>query len=232
MSDFSESNVQIPDRVFQIWNHRKKIEFEAAHLFTNLGQGMRGVWGEHDPIAALCFKSAEDELRHVKRCQMILELGSKDLPPLQPELIPFLGPRELSPSNQILYTSVALGCVTETLSTALLLRMHQVAQDGIIKETIHEILEDEITHSRIGWAELARASQQRDVSWLKPYIKEMIHVAIRGDVQPMTAISPHKNLSSWGILPFMEAKTIMDATIQDVVLPGLGRYLSSLDDLF
>lgn len=220
------SNAQnIPHQVFRVWNHRLKIEIEAAHLFHHLGEEMSLVWGKNDPIAQLCFQSAEDEHRHAERCQQILNLGSAAITKEIPQTNIHLGPQHLELHERVLYASVAIGCVTETLSTALLLRMHQCAQDGLIKDTIHEILEDEIAHSRIGWAEIARYSQIKSPSWLAPYFKGMIDEAIQSDVKPMTNQTEQTDLSPWGILSSQESQLIMRDTISEVVFPGLQRYM-------
>ncbi|MFN7903895.1 MAG: ferritin-like domain-containing protein [Pseudobdellovibrionaceae bacterium] len=218
----------IPDRVFQVWNNRLKIEIEAANLFGRLGANMKILWGANDPIAELALTAADEELRHAELCREILKLSPKPIQALSPEIKLHLGPRNLDLQDHVLYTSVALGCVTETMSTALLLRMHQCADSGIFKDTIHEILQDEINHSRIGWAELARYQQKRNLEWLLPHIQLMINDSLKTEIKPMTEIQPMKqDLSSWGILPHEEAKRISMQTINEVLCPGLNQILNN-----
>ena len=224
MTDHSTPEI-IPQYVFRIWNHRHRIEIEAAHLFHHLGEEMGKVWGLQDPIVQLCFQSANDELRHAERCQQILDLSSKPIKKEIPDTHLVLGPQHHEIHDRVLYACVAMGCVTETLSTALLLRMRQCAQHSLIKEIIHEILEDEINHSRIGWAEIARYSQTKDPSWLSPSIEKMIQAALQTDIEPMINPQNQIDLSPWGILTAKESREITSETIKSVIIPGLRNYI-------
>lgn len=221
----SDPLMQAPDAVFRVWRHREKIEIEAAHLFNKMSVGLSSLWGENDAIAILANKAATDELRHAERCRKILSFSKTPHTPFVLKEDVVLGPKTLSLEDQVLYSCVAVGCVTETLSTALLVEMHKRAADGLIRETVHEILTDEIGHSRIGWAELARAAEKRDISWLQNHIPAMIHAALTTDVKPMLNSNEGKrDLSEFGILPPIQAQALMKETIHEVVLPGLKKF--------
>ena len=221
----NDSLCYAPDAVFRVWCHRERIELEAAALFTRMANGLARIYGNADEIAALSREAGADELRHADRCRQILTYA----PRVYPRAVPFsdseLGPLTLSPVDQVLYACVAVGCVTETLSTALLVQMHKVAAPGLIRDTVHEILSDEVNHSRIGWAELARAAQTRDISWLGDLVPAMIRAALSGDVDPMLSSAEGKqDLSEFGILPPVQAQNLMRLTIANIVLPGLAKY--------
>jgi hypothetical protein len=103
--------------------------------------------------------------------------------------------------------------------------MQNRAGSRIIKDTVHDILEDEISHSRIGWAYLAFESNHSEIAWVGNYIPAMIKEAMQSDIPSMVApLKTTADLSTWGILPRNEALTIMKNTVDEVILPGLKVY--------
>ena len=211
-----------PDPVFRVWNNRLKTELEAAHLFSQMARDLTLLRGANDEIAKMSQAASDDEKRHAGLCQEILRFNRAPLEPLNPVYHSQLGPLTKI-QDRLLYACVAVGCVTETLSTALLIEMRKRAAPGIIRRTIEEILVDEIDHSRIGWAELARASRTENISWLSQFIPAMINEALQADVRPIVSQSQN-DFSQWGILPATDAKEIMAQTIHEVIAPGLKEY--------
>lgn len=226
MKNNSNITLLVPEAAFRIWHFRERIEIEAAFVFGKLAEHLSGIWGAEDHVATLALEAQQDELRHQQLCRAILNLSEQPyaLPSLPPAPI-VLGPKHLNPRQRGLYAAVAMGCVTESLSTALLLQMHKRACDGIFKDTVHAILKDEVNHARIGWAELARAQRYENIDWLSKYIPAMIHAAIADDIVPMVQNhGDERDLSAYGILLREEAKAIMNDTIQNVIAPGLKLY--------
>lgn len=223
---------QAPEIVFRIWNNRKAIELEAAVLFKRLGRDLSELRGPYDPVVLLAKEAANDELKHAELCQKILDLNPNYLKPIAPQLHTEMGPKNFRLSERVLYTCVAMSCVTETLSTALLVEMRTRAEEGLIKETVHQILSDEVNHSRIGWAELARAARSQDVSWLTRYIPKMLEAALVSDIAPMlSSREAQMDLSRWGILAPHEAKEIMARAVAEVIVPGLEKYSIHLNKI-
>lgn len=211
-----------PNSVFRIWRNRLKIEYEAAALFAQLGRELALHYGEQDEVVRLCQNAETEELTHAKMCIEIIKY-SGEAPEFKYEKDEIqLGPEGLTSSQKIVYTSLALSCVTETLSTALLTEMSKVAEPGLIKETVHQILKDEVKHSRIGWAELSRSHKSQNLSWVQPYIALMVRQALQADIEPMLSREEAKDdLSAWGILNPRQASHIMEDTIAQVIRPGL-----------
>ena len=207
------------------WRNRLRIEYEAASLFGHLGEELSELHGDQDEVVQLCRAAEAEEIEHAQMCIDIIEHSGEKLELNYPRTKLALGPRGMTQRQRIIYSSLAMGCVTETLSTALLTRMLQKAQTGIVKETIHQILKDEVKHSRIGWAELHRESHHQDLSWIQPYIPMMIREALEGDIEPMLSQAEAKDdLSPWGILSPQESQTIMKETIDKIIRPGLSKY--------
>lgn len=212
-----------PAEVFQIWRNRESIEIEATVIFKQLGHDLQALYGKDDLTALLSLKSSDDELRHAKMCQEILSYDhNREYSALIPDFKVQFGPQYLTDKQRVLYMSLGVCCITETLSTALLIEMHERAFSGIIRETIREILVDEVDHARIGWAELNRQSHSEDISWLKEYLPTLVKEAFSSDIAPM--LKPNQDLSIWGILSPNDAKPIMEATLEKVIYPGLKKF--------
>ena len=214
-----------PDAVFRVWRNRLNIEYEAAALFRKLAEDLSQLHGEDDPVVKLCKDAEREELEHAEMCIEILNYSGSETQFSDPKKDVLIGPDEMSLNQQILYASLAMGCVTETLSTALLTEMLNRAEKGLVRDTIHRILKDEVKHSRIGWAELNRQNQNQDLSWIQPYIPLMIREALATDIEPMLSQEEGRlELSKWGILSPEDSKQIMNMTIEQVIRPGLRQF--------
>lgn len=211
-----------PGEVFKIWRNREHIEIEATIIFDQLARDLKNLWGSNDPITLLALRSSHDELRHAERCQQILAADKTPYPALKPNYKIQFGKKEFDTNQRVLFTALGVCCITETLSTALLIDMHQRARMGFIKDTIHEILIDEVDHGKLGWAILSKAATTQDLSWLSPYVKELIDEAFSSDITPMIGVS--KDLSPWGILTEKDARPIMENTLEKVIYPGLKQF--------
>lgn len=213
----------VPPEVYRVWRFRHRIEIEAADQFQRLAATLKTFRGSTDSVVKLAEQAALDELRHEVLCRQILRTSAEPVDVLRPQLGLRLGPVHLNAKQRALYACVAMGCVTETLSTILLVEMRRRAQKGLIRETVHEILEDEVKHSQIGWAELARCAEEGDVRWLGQYVPAMIRDALAEEVLPLSQ-QMQTDLSPWGILPRSEARSLMTETVNRVILPGLNRF--------
>lgn len=214
-----------PDIVFRIWRNRQRIEHEAASIFASLSNDLSVIRGKKDAITIMAQKASEDELRHAEYCQQIVVHSSKPMDSIGESPKIMLGPGINNLQKRVIYTCVAASCITETLSTALLVDMHKKAAPGMLREIIHHILIDEIDHSRIGWAELARSSHSHDLSWLSPHIPQMIRDAFVSDINPMLNQDENQvDLSNWGILSPARSTYLMTQTIKQIILPGLAQY--------
>ncbi len=215
--------IKTPQAVKQIWANRKKIELEAAALFAQIAKEAKVIWGNNNAITDLANQAYQDEQRHADLCQKII--GTKKTPIQKLNLEVQLGPNHLSRVEQLVYTSISLSCVTETLSTALLLEMKKLAQPKIIRDTVHEILTDEIRHSRIGWAILATLPKNYDLSWVSMYIPAILNEAYQTEVKPMLSRNyDNQSLEPWGILSPKKSNLIVAKTIKEVIKPGLNKF--------
>ncbi len=204
--------------VASTWRHRERVEHEAAALFATLADELDATG--HAGLASRSRAAAADERRHAVRCRAIVEACDPALAPLPPGPAPLLGPAGLDRERRALYTSVAMGCVTETLSCALLLAMREVVTFAPVRAAVEEIVRDEIEHGRLGWAHLAACAQRQDVAWLAPHVGAMRDAALRHEVAPVPVAD---DLAGYGVLSRVGVASIVEATWRDVIVPGLAR---------
>lgn len=205
----------------EVWRIRERTEHEVSALFARLAGDLDASKAPPE-LSALARRCAEDERVHAAHCRRIVDALAPGRAPLRPDLEIALGPRGAPPDRRALYASVALGCVTESLSTALLLAMRPHATLPEVREGLDAILRDEVRHSRLGWAHLAVAAERGDVSWLAPWIPAMIEAARAAETVP--GDDPQHDLRCYGILGREEVSRVADAVIETTILPGLARF--------
>lgn len=215
-----------PARAAAVWRHRARIELEAVTLFDRLGWALDG--SGYGGLAARCRAAADDERRHARRCRALIEaLGGEAEADDGLAPAPFvLGPPELAPRDRALYAAVAVGCVTESLSCALLLELRRVAEQPLVAATIDEIVTDEIEHARIGWAVLAAEAERRDVTWLAAHLPAMAAAAV-AETSPGADVSAPRDedsLAGLGVLPKARIRALVAETWSTVIGPGLARH--------
>ena len=201
-----------------IWMRRERTEHEAAALFAGLAGDLEAT-GAPPELVSLAHRCASDERDHAVRCLAVAKSLDPAARPLSPLLRSTLGPPELSIADRALYTSVAVGCVTESLSTALLIALRTVATHPLVKETLEVIVRDEVRHSRLGWAHLAHAASRGSVAWLAPFVKPMVTAARAAETA-----GPGPDLRAFGVLPGAEVTRVCDAVIADTIRPGLALH--------
>ena len=209
--------------VSETWRYREQIEQEAAFHFDRLSQQLRAleVPGE---LIAMAEQARDDEVEHARLCRQIVQRlqGGAAFQPLQPRTNTDMGPgagAPLSAAQTALYCSLALACVTETLSAALLIEMRHLSEDEQILTTIHRILKDEIQHARIGWAHLAWEAGRSDVSWVGACVPGMISASLRSEREGMKRLPAAAE--KFGLLSPQSSRKIMIASFTEVVFPGL-----------
>jgi hypothetical protein len=208
------------DRVARVWQVREQAEHEAAMLFGGLACELAAM-GFRESFCEMALRASRDETEHAALCRGVVDAHARDLAPLLPRHRTRLGPPSLSRRQRALYEAVALSCVTETLSVALLLEMRSCVRDPPAQAAVTRIVRDESRHSQIGWAVLEHERRAADVSWLSPHIGAMLRVALESEEVPALEAN---DLGSYGILTPSRTQAVAGAVVREVILPGLDRY--------
>src|SRR5258706_3397685 len=107
------------DDAARIWAFRARAELEAAARFGRLATRLAGA-GADATVVRMARSSASDEARHATLCaDLVRHFGSEPSPHAVID-VPNVAPVGLLLREQVLYEVVALSCITETLSAALL----------------------------------------------------------------------------------------------------------------
>jgi len=207
-----------------VWRARRAFELDAAARFARLSHELE-AHGAGAEVIALARQAAEDERRHARLCADLVAHFGGQVKDAAPCAAPPVSPAGLVGRESLLYEVVALACVTETLSTALLGALVERATDALVRRTMHEILRDEVQHSRLGWAHLAgeHACGARDV--VGAHLPAMLRATVREELFTEEGEHPqHEVLSGLGALNRRDRIDVFVATMTSVVFPGLERF--------
>lgn len=212
-------------RIASAWSFRYHVEREAQARFSRLGLWLEQA-GAPSTLVERARRSSEDERRHAAHCAALArEYGLPVSEALAVEL-PEIAPRSLSSSQRLLYELVAASCVAETVSVGVLMRLRPVAGDERMRAVLHELLQDEVVHSRLGWAYLAHVAPSESVTFLGRFLPDMIEATAAQDAQA-TAPAPEDEdpaLLPHGVLPHAERRALFASAMRDVVLPGMEQH--------
>lgn len=207
----------------EVWRIRERTEHEVSAIFARLAADLEASHAPPD-LGALARRCAADELEHAAHCRRIVDALAPGLAPLTPDRAIVLGPADAPPRRRALYASVALGCVTESISAALLIAMRPHAALAPVRDGLDAILRDEVRHARLGWAHLAVEAERGDVGWLAPAVPAMIDAARDAERPPGGDPSAPRDLRRYGVLPPDEVERVVDEVLRTTVRPGLARF--------
>jgi hypothetical protein len=209
----------------RVWRYRNRMELEAAARFRKLAANLTS-FGASEAVIAMAQRAASDELVHAERCRDLVHHFGGSLGSSEPVQVSPVAPRTLAERDQLLYEVVALSCVTETLSTALLGVLVERARDSLTRSVLRSILRDEIGHSRLGWAFLAaeHARGARDCvgEWLPAMLSSTVSDELFSDADGANDFE--RTLAGFGSLEQTERRRVVQKTLTAVIFPGLDRF--------
>lgn len=208
-----------------VWHARRRVELQAAARFARLARELERH-GAHRDVVALAFGAADEEVRHAALCaELMAHFGRPRVDDGPAPAVSRVAPAGMTARQALLYEVVALSCVTETLSTALLGELVACARDTIAKEAMHEILRDEVRHSRLGWAHLASEHTRGACDVVGEHLPAPLCATV--NEQLFDGGPEHVSqdeLTGLGSLPKARRAEIVNETLTKVVFPGLARF--------
>ncbi len=207
-----------------VWAYRADAEREAERRFARLARELRSVAAPAEAVA-IAENAVFDEHRHAILCAELSTTYGGEAPTLRPvEELP-LGPKHLEFRDRLLYEVVAFCCVTETLNSSLMKVAFDSARVPEARAALRAILRDEIRHSRIGWAHLAAERAQGRGDHLSELLPRMLAGAVREELFAPGPESPDAaSLREHGELPESIRLEILEASLRDIILPGLETF--------
>ena len=136
-----------------------------------------------------------------------------------------VAPPSLDLRSAALYEVVAACCITETESMSVLTTLLAEDHDPGIRDVLHAIARDEVVHSRMGWAHLAREAEAGEVGFLSPLVPVMLTGTVDdAPFGPGPAEDDGDALLRLGELPHLRKRESFVGTLEQVVFPGLERF--------
>lgn len=205
----------------QVWSTRLHAEEEAARHFRALTDALKTT-GASAHLVAMAEQAHADELRHASVCRDLIEHFGGRGRDASPSAAQGHVPVALVDRQQLLREVVALSCITETLSTALLAELVRAARDEVSERAMRSILRDEVSHSRLGWAYLAEAHAAGAPDCVGPRLASMLDTSLGADFWRTEAPAPFESeLAGFGQLPRADRQRLVLETLHGVVFPGL-----------
>jgi hypothetical protein len=166
--------------------------------------------------------ASEDEARHRDLCAELArqwgEAHANDY--VAPRMR--VGRADMDRRDRLLWELVAVCCISETMNTALMTRCMEVVKEEAIKKTLHELLKDEVRHSRLGWAHLAaeRAAGRGD------FLRDVLPLMLEASVEPgfldgASQAAWTDAMYDYGELPHAELVSLYCETLDQVIFKGL-----------
>jgi hypothetical protein len=208
-------------RVAATWAFRTRAEIEATARFARMATELAEV-GATPFVVQGAASAAADEARHRDLCaRLAAKWGEPDalnhVPPLSR-----IGRSDMDQRHRLLWEMVAVCCISETMNTSLMTRCLEVVKDEEIRSTLHELLKDEVTHARLGWAHLAAERAEGRGQFLRDLVPPMLEASIEPGFLETKPLTPWTDaLYDYGELPWGELVQIYRDTLNLVVFAGL-----------
>ncbi|MGB0645788.1 MAG: hypothetical protein ACPGQS_01375 [Bradymonadia bacterium] len=206
------------------WARRARREAELHLRFDSLFQALRAHQAT-PTVVTLAEQASNDSQAHAQSYRKLasafgVHTDIGDAIRLGP-----LAPSGLSILERIIYELVQLSCVEETLTGSLVGRIYQQAKHPQIRLTAHLAFQDEIWHSRLGWAHLGNVANQVSVAWLSAHVVEMLerlktHELYKDEVLGVSSTK----LLAYGVLGREQRLDLLRDGINTIILPGFESF--------
>lgn len=214
---------ELQQHAARLWTRRVDVELEAAARFVAIAAELRLLQAPHE-LVEWAERCAADERRHAELCaERVVAMGGTV--PTRDEPHEWLAPSGFAGRERLLYECVAVSCVTETVATAIQVKMLAQMPKGRARTIIHEVAKDEVQHARLGWAILAWLRDDADA--LSPHIPALAQAVLDGE--PEHGLDAVEQLAL-GELDGPTRREVARETLLEVVLPGLESFGVSVEE--
>ena len=208
-------------RVAATWAFRTRAEIEATARFARMATELAEN-GASPVVVQGAADASADEARHRDLCaRLATEWGEPDALEHQPPRNR-IGRPGMAPRDRLLWEMVSVCCIGETMNTSLMTRCMEVVREETIRATLHELLQDEVRHARLGWAHLAAERAEGRGQFLGDVLPLMLEASVEPGFFEGTHQPPWVDaLYDYGELPWVELVGIYRDTLNLVIFPGL-----------
>jgi hypothetical protein len=204
------------------WRERMRQEHLAVGAFSLIAQELAGE-GCDSVVLSLITRASADEVRHAEICrQMALVFLDEKRVPARFRGLPNI-PRHasVSPRERVLFHVTEMCCINETITATHFAEIIRRTTNDGARAVMESLLEDEVDHSRVGWAYLASVGDEPLRASLARALPAMLDRTVGRIFATTSQCEPRD--------PAMEALAYMgnDAsaelcrkTLHDVIFPG------------
>ena len=221
------------DRALQLaqntWRARMVHEHQSAAVFARLLPQLMAAAATLDHKTTV-LRMAMDELRHASLCAGVVsllggapvaqtELGTEALPEHE----------DVSAVEACLRNVMFVGCMSETVSIALLTEERELTREPTIRRVVDQLAADEVLHAKLGWSYLAatwpqldEAARARTDAYLPVafrHLRRKMHEAMPLGVRLDVGLAAE--LEALGVMASDDGRELFAATVAEVIVPRL-----------
>lgn len=210
------------------WLGRMRNEHGSARVFRAMSQHAASLG--FDAFAEELLVFADEELHHGVLCGAVATaLGGTATIEALPEA-PYPWHNDAKSENEALLRNViSVSCLSETVAVTLIGAELEEMEAEPLQSPIIPILKgiwaDEIGHSRVGWRFLHQRAAGLDAESrhsLGRYISHALQELVRHELAHLPlGVTPPQGGARYGLCSGSDARKLLQATIDDVILPSL-----------
>ncbi|MAQ13962.1 MAG: hypothetical protein CMN30_04100 [Sandaracinus sp.] len=211
------------------WRARMVHEHQSAAVFARLLPQLMAAAAtlEHKTTV---LRMAMDELRHASLCAGVVTLlGGEPVAETELATQPLPDHPDAPPLEACLRNVMFVGCLSETVSIALLTEERELTTEPVIRRVVEQLAADEVLHAKLGWSFLAATWPTLDFEG-RERTERYLPVAFRHlrakmhEAMPLGApIGPElkRELEALGVMTSEEGRELFAATVDAVIVPRL-----------
>lgn len=207
------------EQIGQLWLERARGELSTAAVFAHVANGVLAI-GAGPEVLSLTARAVGDEVRHARLCHGLAELYlGRSVPlPRAPEVDEARFGDAPAAINHCLFL-IFQSCVNEGIAAAYLQENLRLVRATAAHRVIHELLQDDLVHARIGWAHLASPELTEEA---RQHVRAALPTLIRLGREAWLKAPESGDLDcpEHGCLGFFRHVPIVEAALKELVLPG------------
>jgi len=208
--------------VGELWRSRAASELRVGARFAQIRQALSP--SARPEVLASLTAAVGDETRHSELCARVAARYAPALPPFlppppEPPLVRFGDADE--PLSLLLHL-VLQSCLNESTSTVYLRDAMKLCRPGLARETLRQLLSDDVEHARLGWAHLASASVSGTD---RQHVARALPALLRVSAGLWTDVPERSEpwFGEHGCAGRAVARAAFESAAREIVLPGMAH---------
>ncbi len=214
------------------WRARMVHEHHSAAVFSRLLPQLMAAGADLE-FKTVVLRMSMDELRHASLCAGVVSLlgGQAEA---EADLVtqPLPEHEDATPLEAALRNVMFVGCLSETVSIALLTEERELTTEPVIARVVDQLAADEVLHAKLGWTYLAtvwpqlNAEERARTDAYLPVAFGYLEAKMLG-AMPLVGDLPttlRAETEALGCLSSEEGRDLLYATLEGVIAPRLHDY--------